>query len=199
MSKHGNNDKIIVRLLSGQSLTKHELEEAGRILYEDYVPMADAYLRVRVGIHSQLLREEILLETLERVTRSIRKFDPSRSKFTTFFIGFARLVAFEMLRNEFEMIGLKEFNEKDILEPAESPKDTKALLHDLLHGRYAACFESLDPKYRTLIEMEFEGMPPEIYMKRYGVNRPAYRKRKQRGLKELRERISLMGPNTRQG
>mgnify|MGYP001343352556 CR=1 FL=1 len=199
MSKHQRNDKIIIDLLSGQTLTKHEQEEAGRILCEAYIPMVEAYLRgPKFGISGQLLIDRIIIETIDRVTASIKKYDLSRSKLTSFMIGFAKNIAHEMLRKELTTIGLEGISTEHVLETYVSSTEEGSILKDLLHGRYAECFESLDTKYKELIQIELEGMSPEIYMKKYKVNRPAYRKRKERGLKELREIISMMGPNTRQ-
>jgi DNA-directed RNA polymerase specialized sigma24 family protein len=199
MNTQLQNDAIIVSLLSGNKMEHRDAQEAARLLYLHHLPMADAYLQIRVGIRSQILREEILVETIERVTSSITRFDPRRSKFTTFLIGYARLVAMEMLRRECELIELKEFDEKDILEASHNSMNTKALLRDLLVGRYAACLESLDDKYRVLIQIAVAGQPPEAYQRLFHVTNSTYRKRRQRAIMQLRERILLMNVNTQKG
>ncbi|MDP2883704.1 MAG: RNA polymerase sigma factor [Ignavibacteria bacterium] len=196
MDTQKHNDAIVVALLSGQGLERRDLYEAARILNEEYLPMVYAYLEKWFGLHNPRLLDSIVVETIERVTRSINKYDPSRSKFTTFLIGFARLVACEMLRKELKTICIEEVDETEVLDQTESSNDAKTLLHELLTGRYAACLEILDEKYRVVLEMAIEGEPPERYQQHFDVNRATYRKRKERAIKELRECISMMGAGT---
>ena len=194
MNTQKHNDANVVALLSGHGLGRRELYEAARILYEEYLPMVYADLEKWFGLHNPRLLDSIVIETIERVTRLIKRYDPSRARFTTFLIGFARRVACELLRKELDTICIEEVDETDVLAPTESSKDGKTLLQELLRGPYAACLESLDEKYRVLIEMAIEAEPPQRYQQQFDVNRATYRKRKERAIGELRERISMMGP-----
>ena len=106
--------------------------------------MVYAYLRKHFRGCIPSLHDSIVVETIERVANSIHKFDPNRSKFTTFLIGFARLVALEKLRKELNICFLEELEEISVPEPTESSQGAKTLLQELLRGPYAACLESLD-------------------------------------------------------
>ena len=196
MNTSKRNDALVISLLTKEKMTQRDVEEAGRLLYHEYLPAINAFLQYRVGIRNPSLIDEIVIETIERATTSIRKFDPSRAKFISFLIGFAWRVAKEMLRKELTTICFDEVAECEMIKRSESSFDTAALLHDLLRGRYARCLESLDDKYRLLIEMALEQKPPEDYMRLFNVSRPTYRKRKERAITTLRENISKMGPGT---
>jgi RNA polymerase sigma factor (sigma-70 family) len=196
MNTRKQNDALVVALLSGQRLERSDQYEVARILYSEYIPMVYAYLRKWFRVCSPCIYESIVIETIERVTRSILRFDPHRAKFTTFMIGFADRVAKEMLRKELQTCFLEEI-EEDVAAPEPSGYSISAetLLHELLIGPYAACLENLHEKYRVLIEMAIEAVPPEKYQEHFNVNAATYRKRKERAIKELREIISIMGPS----
>ena len=195
MNTRKYNDAIVVALLSGQSMGRRDQFEAAQILYNVYIPIVEAYLRKQFrGCCIPSLFDSIIVETMERVARSINKFDPGRARLTTYLIGFARLVALERLRKELDMVFLDDLEEEPAAEPSEASSNARTVLRELLRGPYAPCLESLDEKYRALIEMAIDGMPPESYQAQFEVTRSTYRKRKERAIKELRERIELMGP-----
>jgi hypothetical protein len=101
MDPRQRNDKIIVALLSNEKMERCDREEAGRLLYDEYLPGLYAFLRTR-DIRSPRLLDQIVIETIERVTQKIKTFHAGNASFMGFLIGYAILVAREKGRKELE-------------------------------------------------------------------------------------------------
>jgi DNA-directed RNA polymerase specialized sigma24 family protein len=201
-------DRRIIALLSGKASDRHVQSEAANILYRNYIPYVERYLRDRCGIRSSSLRDMIIFEAITRVTERIKDF--TGGSFLSWLTEFSRRIALEMSKKELKTVDIEKLTmldskrkhekknnsetEEVLIPKSEDEHDLRALIQDLLTGKYARCLESLKSPYRELIEMLLKGQPKEVYIEHYRVTPDNFRQRLCRAIKMLRESIQLMGP-----
>lgn len=181
-------------LLSSQSLDREETREAAKVLNEHIIPKMMGVLK-KLGADITTA-EEVAKQAVDKVTKMITKFDPSRARLSTWMtkiainllnekrrkglIPLTQPISLESthpsLEHEFYNTQIESI-ENNPLEESEFVRKIKSVLH------------LLSVEERTIISFELNCVPKEFYMKAYSISDDAYRQRKSRTYKKVRDMV----------
>ena len=118
---------------------------AGDALVSRHVGAVRAYFGARVNGPD---REDLVQETLSRLTRAVGRFQ-ARSSFRTYLLRIAHNTLNDHLRRGYRRLSVESLDDGSIGEPAAAER---CLLERERHGLAFACVRDLSPERRELVE-----------------------------------------------